>query len=78
MRILWATIASLVCLGSALAQPRTGAAEVDLPYAACGDMTTIRANLTGTPYPTLASNATLRSLGVRCIGSAPPRVRPRQ
>ena len=39
-----------------------------LPYAACGDMTVLRANLTGEAAPSLASDAALRTAGVRCIG----------
>jgi len=78
MRILWAAIALLFCLGSAGAQPQAPAAEVGLPYEACGDMATLRANLTGTPYPSLQSDAVLHRLGVRCIGAAAPRVRRRQ
>jgi len=77
MRILWAAIALLFCLGPAVAQPQALAADVGLPYGACGDMATLRANLTGTPYPSFQSNAALHRLGVRCIGVA-QRVRRRQ
>jgi hypothetical protein len=45
-----------------------------LPYAACGDMTTLRANLTGNRDPSPQSDALLWSLGVRCIGEAYPGV----
>ncbi len=40
----------------------------DLPYAACGDMTSLRANLTGAAAPSPQSDAMLRELGVRCVG----------
>ena len=76
MRIIYAAIALPCLVGSSAAQPP--AAEVDLPYSACGDMAVIRANLTGTPNPTPQSDANLRRLGVRCIGPADaPRVRQR-
>jgi len=39
-----------------------------LPYAACGDMTGLRSNLTGAPDPSRWSNAELHGLGVRCLG----------
>ena len=42
-----------------------------LPYPACGDMATLRANLTGTPWETPQSDAELRALGVRCVGEGP-------
>jgi hypothetical protein len=42
-----------------------------LPYAACGDMTTLRANLTGNSDLSPESDAILRHLGVRCIGEGP-------
>jgi hypothetical protein len=42
-----------------------------LPYAACGDMATLRANLTGERNPSPESDAMLRTLGVRCIGEGP-------
>jgi hypothetical protein len=78
MRIIYAAIALPCLVGSSAAQPQAPAAEVDLPYAACGDMAIIRANLTGTPDPTPQSDANLRRLGVRCIGPADaPRVRQR-
>jgi hypothetical protein len=48
-----------------------------LPYAACGDMTTIRANLTGNRDLSPESDAILRSLGVRCIGEGPVALRAR-
>ena len=76
MRIIYAAIALPCLVGSSAAQPP--AAEVDLPYAACGDMAVLRANLTGTPNPTPQSDANLRRLGVRCIGPADaPRIRQR-
>jgi hypothetical protein len=77
MRIGCAAIALLCLLGSADAQPTTLIADVDLPYSACGDMATLRANLTGTPDPSPKSDAILRRLGVRCVGPAAPRVRQR-
>jgi hypothetical protein len=76
LRIIYAAIALPCLVGSSAAQPP--AAEVDLPYAACGDMAVLRANLTGTPNPTPQSDANLRRLGVRCIGPADaPRIRQR-
>lgn len=48
-----------------------------LPYAACGDMTTLRANLTGNRALSPESDAILRSLGVRCIGEGPVALRAR-
>ncbi len=77
MRIACAAIALLCLLGSADAQPTALIADVDLPYSACGDMATLRANLTGTPDPSPKSDAILRRLGVRCVGPAAPRVRQR-
>jgi hypothetical protein len=77
MRIVFAAIALLCLVGSVTAQPHAPAAEVDLPYPACGNMAALRANLTGTPEPSLKSDALLRRLGVRCVGAAPPWVRPR-
>ena len=76
MRIVFAAIALLCLVGSAAAQPQASAAEVNLPCSACDDMATLRANLTGTPDPSPKSDAILHRLGVRCIGAAPPRVRP--
>jgi hypothetical protein len=77
MRIVFAAIALLCLVGSAAAQPQASAAEVNLPYSACGDMAVLRANLTGTPDPSRKSDAILRRLGVRCIGAAPPQIRSR-
>jgi hypothetical protein len=77
MRIACAAIALFSVLGSAAAQPAAGAHDVDLPYSACGDMATLRANLTGAPDPSLKSDAILRRLGVRCVGPVAPRVRQR-
>jgi hypothetical protein len=48
-----------------------------LPYAACGDMTSLRANLTGNSAVTPQSDALLGYLGVRCIGEGAPAVRAR-
>src|SRR5208337_4694554 len=42
-----------------------------LPYPACGDMATLRANLTGTSWETPESDAELRALGVRCVSEGP-------
>ena len=52
--------------------PMPYARQVSLPYAACGDMAALRANLTGAPDPTPQSDAILRRLGVRCIAPYPP------
>lgn len=48
-----------------------------LPYAACGDMTTLRANLTGNSDLSPESDAELRALGVRCLGQGPMALRAR-
>ena len=77
MRPISAMIALLGLAGSAAAQPQAPVAEVNLPYSACGDMTTLRANLTGTPDPSPRSDAALSKLGVRCIGARAPQFRPR-
>jgi hypothetical protein len=78
MRFTWAAISLLCSLGSAAAQQMIHVSDVDLPYAACGDMTALRANLTGAPDPSPRSDAILRRLGVRCVGPvATPRVRQR-
>ncbi len=53
---------------SGCAPPPPYVGRADLPYAVCGDMATLRANLTGSPEATPRSDAILRSLGVRCIG----------
>ena len=71
MRIISAVIALLGLVGSAAAKPQGPAAEVNLPYSACGDMAALRANLTGTPDPSPKSDALLHRLGVRCVGHAP-------
>jgi hypothetical protein len=71
MRLICVMIALLGLAGSAAAQPQTPVAQVNLPYSACGDMATLRANLTGTPYPSPRSDAILHRLGVRCIGARP-------
>jgi hypothetical protein len=77
MRLTYAAIALLCLVGSSAAQPPAPAAEVNLPYSACGSMAELRANLTGTPDPSLKSDAVLRRLGVRCIGAQEPQVRAR-
>ena len=48
-----------------------------LPYAACGDMAALRANLTGNSDLSPESDAMLRTLGVRCIGEGPTVLRTR-
>ena len=75
MRSISVMIALLGLVGSAAAQSQTPVREVDLPYSACGDMAALRANLTGTPDPSLKSDAVLRRLGVRCIGARGPQFR---
>jgi hypothetical protein len=78
MRFTWAAIALLCSVGSVAAQQMANISDVDLPYAACGDMTAIRTNLTGTPDPSPKSDAILRRLGIRCVGpTTAPRVRQR-
>jgi hypothetical protein len=75
MRSISVMIALLGLTGSAASQPKTPVGQIDLPYSACGDMATLRANLTGTPDPSPRSDAVLRRLGVRCIGARAPRFR---
>jgi hypothetical protein len=77
MRLTYAAIALLYLVGSSTAQPPAPAAQVNLPYSACGSMAGLRANLTGTPDPSLKSDAVLRRLGVRCVGAREPQVRAR-
>ncbi len=52
--------------------PMPYARQASLPYAACGNMTTLRANLTGISDATPGSDAILRRLGVRCVAPYPP------
>jgi hypothetical protein len=77
MRSISVVIALLSLVGGAAAQPQAPGPEVDLPYSACGDMAGLRDNLTGTPDPSPKSDAVLRRLGVRCIGTPAPPVRAR-
>jgi hypothetical protein len=78
MRFTWAAISLLCSVGALAAQQVATVSDIDLPYSACGDMTALRANLTGTPDPSPKSDAILRRLGVRCVGpAAAPRVRQR-
>jgi len=44
----------------------------ELPYAACGDMASLRMSLTGAPAPSPQSDALLWRLGVRCLGAGVP------
>jgi hypothetical protein len=78
MRFIWAAISLVCCVGSVAAQQVAFVSDIDLPYSACGNMTALRTNLTGTPDPSPKSDAILRRLGVRCVGpAAAPRVRQR-
>ncbi len=78
MRFTWAAILLLCSVGSVAAQQMAAISDVELPYAACGDMSALRNNLTGTPDPSPKSDAVLRRLGVRCVGpTEAPRVRQR-
>ena len=78
MRFIWAAISLVCCVGSVAAQQVAIVSDIDLPYSACGNMTALRTNLTGTPDPSPKSDAVLRRLGVRCVGpAAAPRVRQR-
>ena len=78
MRFIWAAISLVCCVGSVAAQQVATVSDIDLPYFACGNMTALRTNLTGTPDPSPKSDAVLRRLGVRCVGpAAAPRVRQR-
>jgi hypothetical protein len=76
MRIIYSAMTLFCVVGCAAAQPQAPAAEVSLPYSACGTMAPLRANLTGAPDPSARSDAVLHRLGVRCVGVAAPRVRP--
>jgi hypothetical protein len=58
-------------------QPAPYSQEPTAPYQACGDMAALRANLTGSPAATPASEAILRKLGVRCLVSSPDALRAR-
>jgi hypothetical protein len=76
MRILCAAI--VFCLvGCAANPPPEPTAQVGPPYSACGTMAPLRNNLTGAPYPSAESDATLMRLGVRCVGEGYPTVRAR-
>jgi len=78
MRFTSAAFFLLCSVGSVTAQQMATVSNVDLPYAACGDMAALRTNLTGAPDPSPRSDAILRRLGVRCVGPATaPRVRQR-
>jgi hypothetical protein len=78
MRFTWAAISLICSVGGVAAQQVSQVSDIDLPYSACGDMATLRANLTGVPDPSPKSDAILRRLGVRCVGpAAAPRVRQR-
>jgi hypothetical protein len=77
MRIIFAAIVLPCFVSCAAAQPPAPAAEVSLPYSACGDMAALRANLTGAPDPSPKGDALLHRLGVRCIGANAPQVRVR-
>ncbi len=70
-------LAGSLC-GCAPAQPGAPySLAPSLPYAACGDMATLRANLTGNRDLSPESDAMLRTLGVRCIGESPSALRAR-
>jgi hypothetical protein len=78
----WAALYPIVLAGSlcgcAPAQPGAPYSLAPrLPYAACGDMATIRANLTGNRDLSPKSDALLWMLGVRCIGEGPVALRAR-
>jgi hypothetical protein len=77
MRILCAAIFLPCLLGCAESPPPAATAEVLLPYSACGPMSDLRSNLTGTPNPSAKSDALLHALGVRCVGEGYPPVRAR-
>ncbi|HEV7480903.1 MAG TPA: hypothetical protein VGO05_11565 [Roseiarcus sp.] len=78
MRFTWAAIFLICSVGVVAAQQVVPVSDIDLPYSACGDLTPLRSNLTGTPDPSPKSDAILRRLGVRCVGpTAAPRVRQR-
>ncbi len=73
MRMVSAAI-FLPCLLGCAVEPPAPTAQVELPYSACGTMADLRANLTGTPYPSAKSDAVLHRLGVRCVGGGYPAV----
>ena len=68
MRAMGLTILLLGLSGCFVYPPEPPNRTVNLPYSACGDMASLRTNLTGGPYPSAQSDAELRSLGVRCVG----------
>ncbi len=51
--------------------PMPYADQASAPYSACGDMRTLRANLTGAPESMPESDAILARLGVRCVAAYP-------
>ena len=51
MRFTLAVISVLCSVGCVAAQEMIHVSDVDLPYAACGDMTALRTNLTGRQIP---------------------------
>ncbi len=65
MRFTWVAFSLICSVGPVAAQQMATISDVELPYAACGNMAALRSNLTGTPDPSLTSAAILQRLGVR-------------
>jgi hypothetical protein len=72
MRTIIAGALALSLSACAADPPMPYGRAATLPYAACGDMATLRASLTGAPDVTPESDAILRTLGVRCLAAYPP------
>lgn len=70
MRAIGLTIVLMGLSGCEAYPPEPPYRMVNLPYSACGDMASLRTNLTGGPYPSPRSDAELHSLGVRCVASS--------
>jgi hypothetical protein len=76
----WRVCAAIVlpCLAGCAGNPSLpGGNPIELPYSACGPMTDLRNNLTGTSDASPKTDALLHRLGVRCIGEGPPAIRAR-
>ena len=70
MRVIALTIFALALSGCyANLPPIPPYRTVVLPYSDCGDMASLRNNLTGAPNPSAKSDAELWSLGVRCVAN---------
>jgi len=72
MRTIIAGALALSLSACAAGPPAPYGRGATLPYAACGDMAALRANLTGAADATPGSDVILKALGVRCVASYPP------